>query len=48
VLLGGVSRVNDDYVDNRFFDPVGRFPAIEEDVKPICLLVNDYGSYASP
>jgi len=45
VLVGEVSRVNDDHVDNRFFDPVGRFPAIEEDVKPLHLLYNDYVNY---
>ena len=31
VLVGEVSSVNDDNVDNRFFDEVGRFPSIEED-----------------
>ena len=31
VLLGEVSSVNDDTVDNRFYEPVGRFPAVEED-----------------
>ena len=30
-LVGEVSSVNDDNVDNRFFDAVGRFPTIEED-----------------
>ena len=42
VLVGEVSRVNDDHVDNRFFDPVGRFPTIDEDGEPLYLLVNDY------
>ena len=32
VLVGEVSSVNDDTVDNRFYEPVGRFPSIEEDV----------------
>jgi D-lyxose ketol-isomerase len=45
VLVGEVSRVNDDHVDNRFFDPVGRFPEIEEDVAPLHLLYNDYAAY---
>ena len=45
VLVGEVSRVNDDHVDNRFFDPVGRFPEIEEDVAPLHLLSNDYATY---
>jgi hypothetical protein len=30
-LVGEVSVMNDDNVDNRFLEPVGRFPAIEED-----------------
>jgi len=42
VLLGEVSKVNDDRVDNRFYETVGRFPAIEEDVKPLYLLGNEY------
>ncbi len=33
--------VNDDNHDNRFYDPVGRFPQIEEDEPPIHLLCND-------
>jgi len=41
-LLGEVSKVNDDRVDNRFHDPVGRFPAIEEDEPALCLLGNEY------
>ena len=45
VLVGEVSRVNDDHTDNRFFDPVGRFPAIKEDVSPLHLLCNDYAGY---
>jgi D-lyxose ketol-isomerase len=45
VLVGEVSRVNDDHVDNRFFDPVGRFPEIEEDAAPLHLLYNDYACY---
>jgi D-lyxose ketol-isomerase len=36
VLVGEVSKVNDDEHDNRFFDDaIGRFPAIEED-EPRC------------
>jgi D-lyxose ketol-isomerase len=31
VFVGEVSQVNDDLVDNTFFEEVGRFPAIEED-----------------
>ncbi|MDD5704511.1 MAG: D-lyxose/D-mannose family sugar isomerase [Kiritimatiellae bacterium] len=45
VLVGEVSRVNDDHVDNRFLDPVGRFPDIEEDEPPLYLLYNDYRRY---
>jgi D-lyxose ketol-isomerase len=44
-LVGEVSLVNDDNTDNRFFGPVGRFPAIEEDAQPVHLLVNDYARY---
>ncbi len=43
VLVGEVSTVNDDTVDNRFHDSrVGRFPAIEEDEPPLHLLCNEY------
>ena len=42
ILLGEVSMVNDDRVDNRFHEPVGRFPQIEEDVEPLYLLGNEY------
>jgi len=42
ILLGEVSKVNDDRIDNRFFENVGRFPQIEEDVEPLYLLGNEY------
>jgi D-lyxose ketol-isomerase len=45
VLVGEVSRVNDDHADTRFFDPVGRFPEIEEDTAPFRLLRSDYPKY---
>jgi D-lyxose ketol-isomerase len=45
VLIGEVSLVNDDAHDNRFYDKIGRFPEIIEDVKPVHLLVNDYEKY---
>lgn len=45
VLVGEVSLVNDDHVDNRFYEPVGRFPRIEEDEDPLHCLVNDYSTY---
>jgi D-lyxose ketol-isomerase len=48
VLVGEVSMVNDDNVDNRFYEPVGRFPEIEEDEPPLYLLVNDYPAYYHP
>jgi ABC-type sugar transport system, auxiliary component len=42
VLVGEVSAVNDDTADNRFFEPVGRFPEVEEDELPLRFLVSDY------
>lgn len=45
VLVGEVSLVNDDRTDNRFYEPVGRFPEIEEDEPPLHLLVPDYPVY---
>jgi hypothetical protein len=45
VLVGEVSLVNDDQQDNRFYEPIGRFPEIEEDVLPLYLLCNDYAQY---
>ena len=42
VLVGEVSVINDDRVDNRFLEPVGRFPEIEEDEAPLYLLGNEY------
>lgn len=48
VLVGEVSAVNDDTRDNRFYEPGGRFPAIEEDEEPLHLLVTDYPRYVHP
>jgi D-lyxose ketol-isomerase len=45
VLGGEVSCVNDDHVDNRFYDGLGRFPEVEEDVPPLHLLTMDYNKY---
>jgi D-lyxose ketol-isomerase len=45
ILVGEVSSVNDDDVDNRFYEPVGRFPEIEEDEPPLYPLVKDYAKY---
>lgn len=44
-LVGEVSRVNDDYVDNRFYEKVGRFAEIEEDTDPLFLLYDDYKKF---
>ncbi len=41
-LVGEVSLVNDDVRDNKFYEEVGRFPAIEEDEAPLHVLVSDY------
>ena len=45
VLVGEVSRVNDDRTDNRFHAPIGRFPQIQEDEQPLHLLGTDYAKY---
>lgn len=42
VLIGEVSMCNDDNTDNRFLNPLGRFPTIEEDEPPYRLLCNEY------
>lgn len=42
VLLGEVSMCNDDNTDNRFLEPLGRFPTIEEDEPAYRLLCNEY------
>jgi len=42
ILIGEVSMCNDDTTDNRFHDPAGRFPEIEEDEAPYRLLCNEY------
>jgi len=41
-LIGEVSQVNDDNIDNCFYQPCGRFPDIEEDEPPLHLLCNEY------
>ncbi len=46
VLIGEVSQTNDDNSDNRFYEPMGRFPAIEEDEAPYRLLCNEYPAAA--
>lgn len=42
VLVGEVSRVNDDATDNRFFQPAGRFPEVEEDEESRFVLCCEY------
>lgn len=41
-IIGEVSMCNDDNSDNRFYEPIGRFPTIEEDEAPYRLLCNEY------
>jgi D-lyxose ketol-isomerase len=41
-LIGEVSSTNDDDTDNYFYEPVGRYPQIEEDEAPLRLLCNEY------
>lgn len=41
VLIGEVSKINDDTIDNRFYEKIGRFPEIEEDVRARYLLFSD-------
>jgi D-lyxose ketol-isomerase len=43
VLVGEVSRINDDTTDHRFLEDIGRFPEIDEDEEPLYPLVGDYG-----
>ena len=42
VLVGEVSKVNDDRVDNRFLNSEGRFPTITEDARPLHYLYTEY------
>ncbi len=41
-LIGEVSSTNDDDTDNYFYEPVARYPQIEEDEPPIRLLCTEY------
>ena len=36
------STENEELADNRFYEPTGRFPEIEEDEAPLYLLGNEY------
>ena len=42
VMVGEVSRVNDDHADNRFAVLMGRYPTLEEDAPRTHLLCTDY------
>ena len=42
VVVGEVSKVNDDHTDNYFLDPIARFADIDEDEAPVHLLCNEY------
>lgn len=42
ILIGEVSRCNDDTKDNRFYEKTGRFPEIEEDEAPYRYLCFEY------
>ncbi len=44
-FVGEVSKVNDDSLDNYFFNPVGRFPEVEEDEAPLYLMGIDYDKF---
>lgn len=50
VMIGEVSSVNDDTIDNFFYNLVGegRFGSIEEDTRPRYLLSTDYRRYWRP
>jgi len=48
VLVGEVSRSNDDTADNRFLEPLGRFPRIVEDEAPYRLLCHEYPPAVPP
>jgi D-lyxose ketol-isomerase len=45
VLVGEVSMVNDDNVDNFFQEETSRFSEIEEDETPLYLLCNEYHKF---
>ena len=42
VLVGEVSRVNDDHNDNRFYEPLGRYTDLVEDEPVYRYLCNEY------
>jgi D-lyxose ketol-isomerase len=45
VLIGEVSKINDDQKDNFYFEKVTRTPDIEEDELPLYLLISDYKKF---
>jgi D-lyxose ketol-isomerase len=47
-LIGEVSSRNDDATDNRFYQPLSRFPEILEDEPPFRLLVTEYSGLSAP
>jgi D-lyxose ketol-isomerase len=47
VLLGEVSTVADEKVDNNFIEYTGRLPDIEEDAPPTYLIFQDYAKFLS-
>ena len=47
-LIGEVSSRNDDANDNRFYQPLSRFPEIQEDEPPFRLLSTEYPSLSDP
>ena len=44
-LIGEVSCPNDDNIDNRFYDNIGRFPEIEEDEPILYPLFSEYPEF---
>jgi D-lyxose ketol-isomerase len=46
-IIGEVSKANDDRSDNRFLEPLPRYPGVQEDEPPYRLLVSDYATRAS-
>lgn len=44
VMAVEVSSVNDDNIDNRFLNKIGRFPKIDEDEETLYFLCNEYPS----
>jgi D-lyxose ketol-isomerase len=45
VLVGEISKINDDRTDNKFLEEIGRFPDITEDEEPLYLLYDDYKKF---